>query len=648
MSKRLRQPIRPATSRVGSLPRRDTCNWCDLAAIACIVAAGALAYANSFEGAFVFDDIGSIVENSTIRDLTDLPAIFWSPPRGGTTTDGRPILNLSLALNYAIHGLDVQGYHALNLALHIGNALLIWLILLEVFNSPQIPERLRSLQRTLAFSVALLWVVHPLTTAAVTYTVQRAEVLMATFYLLTMFCFLRGCRAKQAKYRWFIAATVLCLIGQGTKEVAATAPLALLLIDVAVVSGSWAETFRARRFWHTLNFLTLLGTVAVVISQGGRSGTIEVERHADRWAYLFLQTQHLLNYVRLCFWPAPLVFDYGDVIPALDWSQVPAFLLVSAIGLLFVWLFWRNPVAGLPGVLFFVILAPTSSFVPVATQVAAIHRMYLPLMLVLTGCATLVATALTLRTEQQAPNVDGAARHSEQWLIALTCCLAVVLGMLTFARNEAFRNAQSLWQDTVLKVPTNVRACSALAKARLEDGQTEGITSIFSAAVASPRAVDALVARAEMLASLNQFDLAEQDCRAALKLDPRSDQAYNSLGVIAFIRGENAQAMEYFDEAIRLFPRAETYLRNRGNLFVRLEQLSAARRDYNAALAVRPSDTESHFLLALLDYKEGRLQSAAVGFRLATYYNANYQKAQQSLAVVEEELRRGGAASPTP
>src|SRR5580698_102093 len=94
-------------------------------AVGIIALAAAAAYRTSFSGALVLDDVQSIVDNPTIRHLWPL-SIPLSPPRVDLTVSARPLLNLSLAVNYAISGLHVWSYHAVNLAIHVLAALTLF------------------------------------------------------------------------------------------------------------------------------------------------------------------------------------------------------------------------------------------------------------------------------------------------------------------------------------------------------------------------------------------------------------------------------------------------------------------------------------------------------------------------------------------
>jgi len=167
-------------------------NWRQMA-IGSVIAAGAIAvYSRTFSVPFLFDDGPAIVDNRTIRHLS---TAFWPAP--DTTAGGRPILNLSLAINYAISGTAVWSYHALNLAIHV----LAGLTLFGIVRRTLAP-RAGSAASLTAFSAALLWTLHPLQTESVTYIVQRAESLMGLFYLLTLYCFIRGAEPDGRRRLW--------------------------------------------------------------------------------------------------------------------------------------------------------------------------------------------------------------------------------------------------------------------------------------------------------------------------------------------------------------------------------------------------------------------------------------------------------------
>src|SRR5438270_879905 len=152
-----------------------------------------LAYRNTFSAPFIFDDGHVVQVNLTIRKLWPLTTVL-SPPHGyGLTVEGRPLINLSLAINYAFGGTDVAGYHVINLVIHVLAALTLFGLVRRTLQQARHREHYSTLTAiSLAGAIALLWALHPLQTEAVTYIVQRAESLMALCYLLTLYCFVRS------------------------------------------------------------------------------------------------------------------------------------------------------------------------------------------------------------------------------------------------------------------------------------------------------------------------------------------------------------------------------------------------------------------------------------------------------------------------
>jgi len=290
----------PTTSRTLSPPGPKTflARWDTLLASGIVVLAALAAYHNSFSGPFFFDDTSAITANSTIRHFE---SAFSPSPKNATF--GRPLINLSFALNYALGGMKVWGYHALNLLIHTLAGLTLFGIVRrtlasrlatrgfqisnlksKIVESPATAQseisnlRFEMPQATLlALAVAVIWVVHPLQTEAVTYISQRAESLMGLFYLLTLYCFVRSTKVEKSKVQsleskgtptsssqlstlssglWLSGSVLACLLGVMSKEIIVTAPVMVLLYDRTFVAGSFREAWRQR--WRY--YLGLAGT----------------------------------------------------------------------------------------------------------------------------------------------------------------------------------------------------------------------------------------------------------------------------------------------------------------------------------------------------------------------------------------------------
>ena len=279
-------------------------------ALACatILAAGIAAWSNSFNGPFIFDDLSAIQNNPTIRHFPGWMN-FLPPP--ATAISRRPVVNLTLAVNYAISDLDVRGFHAGNLLIHLLAALLLFGIVRRTLLAPSLRERFGRAASSLAMAVALIWAVHPLLTESVTYLTQRTECLMGLFFLLTLYAAIRGASSVHP-WRWYAAAVAACALGMASKEVMAIAPIVVLLYDRCFLSGSFREALRSR--WPL--YLGLAATWAILCALliaypwGAATGAGFGLAEAGPWEYARTQPGVILNYLRLSFWPDSLCLVY--------------------------------------------------------------------------------------------------------------------------------------------------------------------------------------------------------------------------------------------------------------------------------------------------------------------------------------------------
>src|SRR5579872_2893859 len=316
---------------------------------------GIAAYSNSFHGPFLFDDIDAIPNNPGINHTLPAP-----PSPAPTTLSGRPVLWATFAIDYAIAGLNVPLYHLTNLLIHFASGAILFGIVRRNLSSREFwGDRFANSAHWLAGTVTAVWLVHPLNTEAVTYTVQRAESLAGMFYLLVIYCVIRD---------WKIAAIIACALGMSTKEMMATAPLIALVYDRTFLSGSFAVAIKKRPSLYISLAATWIIPVAAILT-GSRAQSIGNISSLD---YARTQLGVIAHYLTLTFWPANLVLDYYDWPIARAWQQVVLPAILIALLLLFIVVaFWKKPWLGFLGLWFFLILAPSSSVLPIFTEIAA-------------------------------------------------------------------------------------------------------------------------------------------------------------------------------------------------------------------------------------------------------------------------------------
>jgi tetratricopeptide (TPR) repeat protein len=587
-------------------------DWPGVAGAAVIIAAALAVYGRTFSVPLVYDDIPGILENSTIR--------HWGSsllPPENTTAGGRPVLNLSLAANYAVSGTAVWSYHALNLAIHT----LAGLVLFGIIRRTLAP-RARSAATAIALSATLLWALHPLQTESVTYVIQRAESLMGLFYLLTLYCFIRGAGTGGGRgFLWLALCAVSCLLGMGTKEVMVSAPLVVLLYDRTFVAGSFREAWV--RHWRLYGALaaTWLALAFLVIATHGRSGSAGAGSGVAWWRYALTQFPAIAHYLRLCLWPSPLVLDYGTTLAPLSARIIPSVLVVVGLAAATLWALVRKPAAGFLGACFFAILAPSSSFVPVATEPVAEHRMYLALAPV----AMLAAL--------------GIHRGLKRAALPVCVVLSAGLALLSVRRNADYSSLTAIWADTVAKRPGNERAHIGLGNAWL------GIPGHLKDAIGEfEEAVRLKPDDAEAHNDLGNVWLripggagnAAAQYQEALRLKPDYPDARVNLGSVWLgMPGRLNDAMAQFKEALRLRPDFAEAHYDMGNAWLRFPgRLGDAIAEYQEALRLNPDIAEAHYNLATVwSAMPGRLNDAIGQFKEALRLRPDYADAHYYLAV---------------
>lgn len=593
--------------------------------MAVIAAAAIAAYHNSLSVPFVLDDHVVVGGNPTIRNLWPLTGPLSPPKADGTTVGGRPVVNLTLAVNYAVSGTEVGSYHAVNLAIHVLAAFVLFGVVRRTLASVGTPFGPDA--QLPALAVALLWSLHPLQTSAVTYITQRAESLVGLFYLLTLYCFIRGAVSPKAR-RWTVLSIAACALGMASKEVMVSAPLVVWLYDRTFIAGTFREAWR-RRWWRYAGlFGTWLLLAYLVAGTAGRGGTAGLNTGVTWWAYALTQCEAVVRYLWLSFWPNPLVFDYGMHLVR-DPLEVgaEALVLLSLLAATAVAL-ERRPALGFAGVAFFALLAPSSSVIPVATQTMAEHRMYLPLAVIVTLVVAGLYTSFGRRS--------------------LFVCFvwAALLGWLTVARNEDYRSELSLWQDTVAKNPSNARAHSNLGKALLDAKRTE---EAFEHLAESVRLGPPLPAAHYNLGLILNGQGRKAEARAhyetAVRLNPKYADARVNLGVALLESGEVSEALLHLETAVALAPDHAEAQCNLGNALAMSGRLAEATEHFEEALRLKPDYVLAHANFGSWLHRMGRLDGAERHLARAVELEPDYPRGHYNLGIVLLDLNRPAEAA---
>ena len=631
-------PVKPRTNAVnGSAGGHAGVRTRWLAFLVIAVTVGA--YGNDWWGPFIGDDYPAIVNNPQIRSLANCWDALWDS--GQTSVSGRPLVACSFALNYAVGGLSVAGYRAANVAIHALAAITLYGVVRRTLRSPAIGGRVAPRDDAFAAAVALVWAVHPLHAECVNYVVQRTELLVGLFFLLTLYCSVRGDRSRRSPF-WSAMAVVCCTMGVLSKEVAAAAPLVVLLHDAVFLTGSARTALKRRPLLYAgLGFTWMILAGALVA--GPRSASVGFGHGIAWWQYLLTQAGVISHYLRLAFWPEPLVVSYHDWPIAHGWCDaLPSGLLTVAVLAGSIAAFWRRAWLAFLGAWFFLILAPTSSVVPIVTEVAAERRMYLPLAAVVTLMAVVAAQTLP---EGASPGRRPARAARCRCLVVATAGVVVLLACLTWRRNLDYRTELSIWTDGVDKRPGNEVAHCGLGVAlenlgRLDEAVVEQRTAIRL----NPNYADGHFHLGHTLQRMDRHAEAAVAYRDTLRLDPTYHDALYNLGLASQLLGQLDEAIDAYRQLLRLRPNYPRAALNIGVALAAAGRTAAAIEQLRETLRREPDSADARFNLALLLIGEGRTSDAAAEFDALLRYHPDDTAARLELAKALAQLGRHAEA----
>ncbi len=561
-----------------------------------ITVAGLIVYANSFFTPFIFDDTNHISYNPRIQQLWPLTQVI--------ANTNRPVVDLSLAINYAFGGLQPFGYHLINWIVHILAAIVLAAIVRRTLCNSIFPQRYQELSGWFALVVAVIWMVHPLQTQSVTYTIQRAESMMGLFFLLTLYSVIRSADGLK---RWEGAALVFCALGMGCKEVMVTAPLIVAIYDRIFLAKIWKEVI-AQRGWMYVGlaatWLFLWQLVHTVRDNSANAGWHFAG--ASPFSYALTQTKVIAHYLKLSFAPRHLCLDYDE---SMMTSVGEGILFVVMIGIFLsgtLWALWKNPPLGFLGIWFLLILSPTSSFFPIGDMIVE-HRMYLPLAAIVV--LAVVIGDFGLQKLQMSKTLRANCARG------IVIALVIALGWRTIQRNRDYRSETAMWANVVAQSPDNARARlnlgNALAKEKQWDSAIEQYRQGFKLNPAYEKIPYNL---ALSLAQTGKWLEAQQMLEKAIQLKPDFMEAYNELGDLLTQQKKWDEAKRWFRQLIDTYPQKPEGYAYMGFVFSQEGKISEAINFYEQALKISPEYFPAHYNLALAMAEHGDIDRAIEEF----------------------------------
>lgn len=592
-----------------------------LAGILTLVAVGLVAYSNTFSVPFVFDDYENIRDNRELRLHGYSAHELWQAATSGPSSR-RPLAMFTFALNQAFGADNVWGYHAVNLAVHLACGVLVFALGKCVLAGTGVPP---GKVESAAFVAALAFVTHPLQTQAVTYIVQRMTVLAALFYLAALLCYVHGRTSSGLRRALAWCGVASCgVLSLGSKETAATLPLAILLIEAYLFQ-------QLDRHWLRQAALVVIPVIVALAAcawwipaiHEALFGTYSL-RKFTMGERVLTQPRVIVFYLSLFCWPLPsrlsITHDFA-VSQSLFDPLTTLFAVIVLAGLVAaaVWTAprWRLASFAIWWVLLHLVIE--SSVIPL--ELAYEHRMYLPL----AGLVWLVGG--TLFTFSMNP----------RWAWAASAAIVVLLTFATLARNDVWRSEVALWQDVAVKYPHDARAHNNVGSALASQGRHEDAMSHHREAVRlRPDYANAHNNLGIALAAAGDMAAAVVEYRAALEADPDYTRAHNNLGNALLALGDMPAALAHYRRAIELEPQYADAHYNLAAALAATGDAMAAREHYHLALAANPEFFQAANNLGALLAAAGELPAAAAQLRAAIELKPDYVDALANLASVLE------------
>jgi len=574
---------------------------------------GILIYSNTFKVPFHFDDRRSILENYSIRNIKNIKCIFNFCPN-------RFITYFSFAINYHLHQFHVFGYHLFNLIIHLVTGIFVWWLVLLTFSTPVLARsecrRVKDEDRILstkyyvpctesrisptaiALFCALLFIVHPIQTESVTYIVQRATSLATFFYIFSLCLYVKSRLSKfkisiinhqvlSTKYHvpcYYIGSLLTAVLGMFTKQIVITLPFMILLYEFFFLKDK-TKKIDWKYITPFLLCSLIIPLTTIIMQKGNLSGLTKETETISRTHYLLTQFRVLITYIRLLFIPINQNVDYDYPIIKSLWN-IP--VLSSAIFLVFIlfagiFLFHRYRLISFSIFWFFLTISVESSIFPIRDVIFE-HRLYLPSV----GYSLFLATIFYYFFKKP--------KTGTTFLILIT----IVYSILTYKRNQIWKDEFTLWNDTVKKSSNKPRP---------------------------------YVNRGLAYLNIGNFEKAISDYKKALEIEPTHADAYWGLGNIYYLKGEYKKSISEYSTALKFKPDEPGIYYNRGLAYLKIGEIDKAISDWNSVLELNPFDIESYRNRAYAffikkDYKKALQDIKKIqrlGFSIAPEFFKNFR-----------------------
>ena len=585
-----------------------------------------LVYAKTLTGDFIFDDEPNIKYNPHIRLKHITAETLWDAATKGPTK--RPVAKLSFALNHYFHGYHVVGFHMVNILIHIANGVLLYLLVIITWRTPAM-RAYHGKYGWIAFFTALIWLVHPIQTQAVSYIVQRMTSMATMFTVLSLLFYIQARfeTGNAKKTAWFCAMAASGLLALGSKEISATLPFFIFLYEWYFFQDLSLTWIKKRIPLIAAVFIALV--IISLIYLGGHPIEKITSMYAERSITItqraLSQLRIVILYISLLLWPYPgrlnLAYDFQPSHSLLD-------PMTTVLGMIAIIIFLavavltakKHRLVSFCILWFFGNLVIESSII--ALELVFEHRNYMPSMFFI-----LLGVFLCCRYLKP------------KWLAPLLLSVIVVVCALwTFERNEVWRSPILMWKDSINKSPRYPRPYNNLGVALMRRGYYQLAAKQYRRALElNPEYARAHTNLGYVLAKEGHYAKAIEHLTISLEIDPNQYETYNNFGIALTLQGHYQEAVGYFSTAIAIRPDYTHAHNNLGEVLRKQGRLQEAIKHFHAALELDPVFISARNNLGLALADQGLLAEAIEHFQKILEIDPNYETARQNL---EETLEK--------
>jgi Tfp pilus assembly protein PilF len=530
-----------------------------------------VAFAPALWGGFVFDDYHLPFAD---RNAGQMPARFWI---GGV----RPVLIATYWANFLLSGRNPFSYHLVNLILHAGTAVLVFFIFERLLDLSGMKDG----RRPYALFGAALYLLHPLQTESVDYIAGRSELMAGFFFFAAWLVFLR---AFESETRFTTAIQVLLLAAAAvlSKESAISLPAILIVTDLCWAKRSPSAQLRRRLKLYVPCVLGAVAGAVLVLRSLSAGTSAGADAGTSAFSYALTQCRVILIYLRLFLIPAGQNGDWQLPFFHSPWTDGAGFYVLAILAFFaaIVWLGKRDRLAAFGLLVFILMLAPTSSFVPIKDALAE-RRMYAPIAGLILA---LLALAVRLRLS--------GSRLRTVAIVILSGCV-----WLSWDRSEVWVNDVVFWRDSAEKNPANTRAYFGEGAAMLQRHDcAAAVRPLETARSREPSDKTVLWDLASAYQCNKQPDLALPIYRSLAVTQP-SAETFDRIGYLEGTLGHVSAALDAIESALRLDPNNAAAYAYRGLAKIALSETAGAQADLRHALELDPRNDVAAKGLAAID-----------------------------------------------